>query len=486
MKKIIKKIHLWLSIPFGIIIMLLCLSGAVLVFETEIKEITDRKTYFVEEVKDNPLPLPELMAIVKQNLPDSVSISSVSIPADADRNYRVGMEGGGRNSITVDPYTGEIRGKIQPYEKGTFFSFARRLHRWFLFDYKRGEFSWGKTITGVSTLMFVFILISGLIVWIPKTLKALKRRLSIKVKKGTFRFNYDLHLAGGFYAFLFLLLFCLTGLTWSFNWYRDGVYKLFGAEIIQQAPPTTNANTNEAAEVSGRNNRGSGRPSGNEQNKSENSAERPREKPVGGESGDNHHLQRENSDENERQNRRGRPSDAEKGDSEYRGERRGGNKPSVEEGSYNRAENGRGEGGEGRRRGGNRSGRGDGRSNYINWEVCAAVVAELRQQNPDFLSISVQRESASVSNNRYGNTRASDRYTFNPHSGEITGSELAKDANRASKLRGWLYALHVGSWGGTFTKLLSFIACLIGAALPITGYYMYIKKNTKKKERPKS
>ena len=36
MKKFFAKIHLWLSIPFGIIIAIVCLTGAILVFEAEI------------------------------------------------------------------------------------------------------------------------------------------------------------------------------------------------------------------------------------------------------------------------------------------------------------------------------------------------------------------------------------------------------------------------------------------------------------------
>ena len=36
-KKILLKIHLWLSLPLGVIIMLICLSGATLVFKNEIR-----------------------------------------------------------------------------------------------------------------------------------------------------------------------------------------------------------------------------------------------------------------------------------------------------------------------------------------------------------------------------------------------------------------------------------------------------------------
>ena len=33
MKKTFRKIHLWLSVPFGLIISIICLTGAALVFE---------------------------------------------------------------------------------------------------------------------------------------------------------------------------------------------------------------------------------------------------------------------------------------------------------------------------------------------------------------------------------------------------------------------------------------------------------------------
>ena len=58
MKKFFAKIHLWLSIPFGIIIAIVCLTGAILVFETEILELCYPSRYFVKEVKGEMLSPP--------------------------------------------------------------------------------------------------------------------------------------------------------------------------------------------------------------------------------------------------------------------------------------------------------------------------------------------------------------------------------------------------------------------------------------------
>ena len=46
-------------------------------------------------------------------------------------------------------------------------------------------------------------------------------------------------------------------------------------------------------------------------------------------------------------------------------------------------------------------------------------------------------------------------------------------------LGGWIYSIHVGSWGGYLTRILAFLAALLGASLPLTGYYLWIKRKLK-------
>jgi len=234
MKKLVRQIHLWLSVPFGLIIAIVCFSGAMLVFETEITEWNHPARYFVEEVKEEPIPVGRLVRSVAAQLPDTLIISGVQIPNNPKRTYRMSFTGQNRMAgLYVDPYTGEIR-DLQLGAQKNFFTVMRQLHRWLMGSFKRdGSFSPGKTVVGVSTLLFVFVLISGIIIWIPKTKKALLLRLKMKVTYGWRRFWHDLHVAGGFYACLLLLAMALTGLTYSFSWYRNGFYRVFGADIPQ-------------------------------------------------------------------------------------------------------------------------------------------------------------------------------------------------------------------------------------------------------------
>ena len=85
MRKLFTKIHLWLSVPFGIIIAIVCLTGAILVFEQEILRVCYPSRYYVEEVKGEPLPVGELILAARQQLPDSIKINGIRIYPDPIR-----------------------------------------------------------------------------------------------------------------------------------------------------------------------------------------------------------------------------------------------------------------------------------------------------------------------------------------------------------------------------------------------------------------
>ena len=396
MKKIFRKIHLWLSVPFGLIITLVCFSGAMLVFENEANEWFRRDLYYVETVKGSPLPMDKLLEKVATTLPDSVAVTGVSISSDPGRAYQVSLSKPRRASLYVDQYTGEVKGKS---ERSGFFMFMFRMHRWLLDSMNPGNegIFWGKMIVGVSTLLLVFVLISGIVIWWSRTRKALKNSLKITATKGWRRFWYDLHVAGGMYALIFLLAMALTGLTWSFPWYRTAFYKVFGVEVQQRAAQ------------------------GHEQK-----------------------------------------SDAQKRDTKlaaHREKKREGNEVRKGERSR-RPEN-------------NHSDMYSVTSPFVYWQE---IYDKLRRQNPEYKQISISSGTASVSFNRFGNQRASDRYSFNTDNGEFTETSLYQHQDKSGKIRGWIYSVHVGNWGGMFTRILTFIAALLGAALPLTGYYLWIKR----------
>ena len=235
MRKFFAKIHLWLSIPLGIIISVICLTGAILVFEQEITQALNPKLYHINVTTgDVPLSPSQLAERISRQVPDSLQLTSLQFSRNPEQPVWAGFRNAGRKTLSVNPYTGEVNGWSKSYP---FFQEVRKLHRWLLdAPARKGEMSVGKVIVGITTLAMVIILLSGLAIWIPRTSNVLRNRLKICCNKGWRRFWYDSHVATGIYTLAFLLVMALTGLTCSFDWYRTAAYSLFGA-----APQTTEA-----------------------------------------------------------------------------------------------------------------------------------------------------------------------------------------------------------------------------------------------------
>ena len=213
---------MWLSLPFGIIISIVCLTGAILVFETEITEYVQRDMYYVKEVKEKALPIDTLKQMVEPTLDEDVTITQV-IPSSApNRTYKLTLSKPRRAAIYVDQYTGEVMGQSS---RLAFFAATLRLHRFLMGtrDAESGIF-WGKTIVGVSVLLFVFILLTGIVLWWPQSTNNFCNHIRIHTRYGWRRFWYDLHAVGGMYVLIVLLLLALTGLTWSFSWFKTFIY----------------------------------------------------------------------------------------------------------------------------------------------------------------------------------------------------------------------------------------------------------------------
>ena len=375
MKKTFRKIHLWLAVPFGLIITIICFTGALLVFEDQVTQLTNRHLYYVESPGSQPLPVGTLVEKVESQLTKGATITGVTIYPQPDRSYQVNLSAPKGAAVYIDPYTGEVLGQSQ---RTPFFRTVFMLHRWLLDSQPAdGGIFWGKRITGISTLLFVIILLSGIVIWWPRSRKGLKNGIQIALRKGKARFWHDLHAAGGIYVLLLVLVMALTGLTWSFDWYKNAFYTLFGVETTAPAKGPA-----------------------------------PKEKsPQGPQPGTTTEA----------------------------------TAPVTP---------------------------------FACWQQ---VYDQVAAENPDRLKIEITDGTASVSNNRYGNIRGTDRYTFDPQSGEITGVTRYADANKAGKIKGWIYSVHTGAWGGNLTRIIWFLAALLGATLPLTGYYLWIKRLYRKR-----
>jgi uncharacterized iron-regulated membrane protein len=263
-KKITHQLHRYVGLVVGLFALLFCLTGSIYVFEEEITKSLNPEFYAIE-AKGPAKPLSALIAGLQAEQPGQVT--GVSISQFANEAYKISLKApkkegkdgenkesnkdgqkfdeqgakkegkeiksegkdakdGGKDMkkgkkerpkvYFVNQYTGQVLGQKDKASGAKFFEVVLKLHRFLLLDKDLGS-----PITATACILFTLGCLSGIIIWIPRKLKYLKQNLSIKFSGNKKRLNYDLHRSLGFYSFLFLMVFCITGLCFSFHGFKD-------------------------------------------------------------------------------------------------------------------------------------------------------------------------------------------------------------------------------------------------------------------------
>lgn len=353
-KTIFRQLHLWLSVPLGLILVLMCLSGAILIFERDFGHIGQA------EVKNEglqPLPMDSILTSAVGYLDGKNEIVGVTIYPDAGHAYKVMLAKPAMAAIWVNQYTGEVIGK---YERSEIFKLASAAHRR-LFGKSKSEGAYGakkgKLIVGIATIGLFLIIVTGFIVWWPKN-GNWHNKFVISAKHDSYRLWYDIHCVGGVISSFVLAICIFTGLTWSFGWYRTALYSTFGSEVAKSSRHKTPA------------------------------------------------------------------------------------------------------------------------ENFSAWETAYQTVAT---DNGD-KEIRLYQGEADVVLAGVGNQQALDTYVFDAETGKINHIERYTDKIRSNHIKGWIYTLHVGTWLGWVSRIFYLICVIIGAILPITGYYLWIKRLCRKRK----
>lgn len=241
-KKVFFQIHWFLGITAGLILSLMGITGAIYSYDQQILKWINQESYVVEVVNTPKLTPAQLYQHFNQQQPE-IEINSITIAADpaASSTVNIKKEGARRGyNMMVNPYTAEILPEVKGRE---FFQFIQRLHR----NLTAGEY--GAQITGASTLMLIFFVLSGLYLRFPKK-HSLKQWLFIKPKLKGRNFIWDLHAVVGTWVVAFYLLFACTGLYWSYDWWRAGMFKVMGVEQPQRHQQNHDQNKKEQPDLS--------------------------------------------------------------------------------------------------------------------------------------------------------------------------------------------------------------------------------------------
>ncbi|GAB7123748.1 PepSY-associated TM helix domain-containing protein [Bacteroides fragilis] len=192
-------------------------------FKDEITDAT-QPWRFVAPLEKEFLPPSRLLAIA-DSVMGGASATAITYGERSDAAWvDYYQPEAGMSTVFINPYSGQVLKSVVNHNGDfDFFRLVLSGHRTLWLPREIGS-----PIVGYSVLIFLITLITGVILWCPRswTRKALVQRLTLKRPFTFSRLNFDLHNVAGFYAALVLAVLCFTGLIFSLNWFSRGVYSI--------------------------------------------------------------------------------------------------------------------------------------------------------------------------------------------------------------------------------------------------------------------
>ena len=197
-RKLILNLHLWIGIAAAVVLLLAGVSGALLVFETQIDRTLNPKLASVTPAPTT-LSLTELKSALERQYP-GYRVLAFDISDSSDTSYGAYLQpqsGDGMN-VAVDQHSGKALGVWDDHR------FTRKLHD-FHTHLLAGQA--GSAVVGWGAVILLFLSITGLILWWRSKI------FGINFQTSGPKFQYDLHSTVGVVSFVALIAFAWTGIV---------------------------------------------------------------------------------------------------------------------------------------------------------------------------------------------------------------------------------------------------------------------------------
>jgi sulfite reductase (NADPH) flavoprotein alpha-component len=245
--------HWLVGITAGVILAFVGATGAVLSFETEIVAWLNRDARTVAPGASQ-LPMPELVERIALEEPQR-RVASVTVFADPRLKPRVTFAPASRAGAELSsaPDVAQSRGEKRAESRGgalyaeladnrlsmlrgdrgeAFFRNVRSLHRWLTLE-ARGDRELGRQVVGACTLLLLGLVATGLYLRWPRGRATHWRAwLTFTPRLEGRKLLWHLHAIVATWVLALYLVIALTGLYWSYEWYRDGL-----AALLAASPP---------------------------------------------------------------------------------------------------------------------------------------------------------------------------------------------------------------------------------------------------------
>jgi uncharacterized iron-regulated membrane protein len=215
-KKTILFIHRWLGFISGLVVLIVSVTGCLFVFQDEIQDAL--YSYRRVEVQSKPyLPPSQLKQLALKQYPKGEAGFSAYFGPNRPAVVNITVPKLGPRYIYLNPYTGQFLHDENIARN--FFVIVEYIHLYLLLPPAIGG-----QVVGISVIVFVILLITGMVLWWPKRKSDRKRSFNIKWNGRWRRVNYDLHNVLGFYACGIALILALSGLAIAYDWMRKSIY----------------------------------------------------------------------------------------------------------------------------------------------------------------------------------------------------------------------------------------------------------------------
>jgi uncharacterized iron-regulated membrane protein len=224
LRRALFQIHLWSGLGTGLYLVLISLTGSFLVFRVELHKMFSRPPVTVA-VRAERLTEEQLKGAAARAYPDH-TVTNVWQPKKPEEAVEIWLSGNssGRAIHRIfDPYTGRDLGPPDP-AMVRFIVWMASLHD----DLLNGEK--GRKVNGAGAVFLTVLCVTGITIWWPG-ISSWRRSLTVDLRSNWKLFNWHLHSAAGFWSFLLVLMWALSGIYLAFpNPFQDVVEYLQPAE----------------------------------------------------------------------------------------------------------------------------------------------------------------------------------------------------------------------------------------------------------------
>jgi uncharacterized iron-regulated membrane protein len=224
-RSVIFWMHLATGVAAGIVVLIMSVTGVALTYEKQMLEWSDRGAWTAPSRADAPPLSPEtLLARVAVARPGPAPVA-ITLRADASAPATVTLDG--NQALLVDPYSGAVIGE-PPVALRSFFRTMTVWHRYIALD--GASRATGKAITGAANLGFLFIVVSGIYLWLPRvwTWIQFKNVLWFRRNLPTKARDFNWHNVIGFWSAVPLAIVVAGAVPISYPWASNLVYRLVG------------------------------------------------------------------------------------------------------------------------------------------------------------------------------------------------------------------------------------------------------------------